>query len=115
MNRLFTRLAPVALALVMIIMLGSCSKSGDMEALLKTVPADAALVASFNADEVLDQLDYKQEGDHATYCKELGQIIEAAGMDRKVLNMVTDGIDLTDKVMVAFAKGNTDSIRTIFG
>ncbi len=107
MNRLFTRLAPVALALVMIIMLGSCSKSGDMEALLKTVPADAALVASFNADEVLDQLDYKQEGDHASYCKELGQIIEAAGMDRKVLNMVTDGIDLTDKVMVAFAKGNT--------
>lgn len=106
MNRLFTRLAPVALALVMIIMLGSCSKSGDMEALLKTVPADATMVASFNADELLARLDYKQEGDHATYCKELSRIIETAGMDRKTVNKITDGIDLTNKVVVAFAKGD---------
>lgn len=106
MNRLFSRLAPAALALVMIILLGSCSKSGDMDALLKTVPADATLVVSANADELLSQLDYKQEGDHATYCKELSDLLRASGVDAKNIAKVTDGIDLTDKVMAMFMKDN---------
>jgi len=105
MKKIFSPLASLSLFFVMLFSLGSCSKSGDMEALLKTVPADAYFVATFNVDEILNQLDYKDDGDHATYCKELQDLLKTAGFAKNDIHKVTDGIDLSNRTLALFAIG----------
>lgn len=89
-------------ALLLMLVLGACSKSGDMNDLLKTVPADSPSVLTFNATEVLNQLDYKVEDGKATYCKELKDFLAQTGASETDIRKVTDGIDLTKKSLVLF-------------
>lgn len=88
-------------------LMSSCDKSdGDLKSILKTVPADAPYVMAFNVNPVLDQLEFKKDGDRYTFCKEVQEIVDLSGADKKMVNTVCEFIDATGKTLVLYGDGS---------
>ena len=98
MTKRLTHVMPLLLALLVAGLFPACKKSaGSLEALLNTVPADAPYVMTVNAAPVLKQLEFKKDGDKYTFCKEVNDVVNLAGVDKKLLNQICGFIDQTGK------------------
>lgn len=90
-----------AMLLLTLTVLAGCGGKSK-QALLECVPADAEMVFLFDVQSVLDQLEFKKDGDSYSYCKELKQIIDASGVSRKDFKTVLKAIDQTEKAVLVF-------------
>ena len=108
---------PLLLALLVAGLFPACKKSaGSLEALLNTVPADAPYVMTVNAAPVLKQLEFKKDGDKYTFCKEVNDVVNLAGVDKKLLNQICGFIDQTGKSYVMFgSNSDPDEVWFTFG
>lgn len=95
-------LTAVLLAMAVLTGCGDSSK----KKLLSTIPADAELVMYMDVQTVYDQLEIKKDGDSYSYCKELKDIVDASGMDKKTLKEALKMVDETEKYIAIFYTDN---------
>lgn len=68
------------------------------------MPDDALFVVTVNADEVLSQLDYSQDGDKASFCPEFKTALEKMGVKTSDSKAMGQFLALVEHQMVVFGE-----------
>ncbi|MCM1319355.1 MAG: hypothetical protein NC217_03120 [Muribaculaceae bacterium] len=115
MKKLALKFVLCMVAVLCVASMTSCGKK-DKNALLKTVPADAAIVVLADGNEAWNQLGITVEDDDVSFGDELNKFIKAADIDKKDVKKAKEVLNVANmtKKSVTFFMFDDDAWITFF-